>query len=86
MPWIDPMKEAQAAELLERNFYASAQEIIRRRGGNPQSVIDQESAWHQRLKDAGLDRVHQGSQNAPAEDPADDPQQPEPNNGKTQAA
>lgn len=78
MPWIDPQKEAVAFETMERNFYMSAQEIIRRRGGNPQSVIDQEAAWHQRLKDAGLERVHQGSQNAPAE-PADNE---EPADGK----
>lgn len=80
MPWIDPAKEAEAFEKMEANFYMSAPEIIRRRGGNPQSVIDQEAAWHQRLDDAGLDRVHQGSVNAPA-------QQPEPQpNGQDQTA
>jgi lambda family phage portal protein len=55
MPWIDPAKEAEAFEVLERNHYISAQEIIRRRGGNPRDVLKQQEAWRKQLADYGLD-------------------------------
>lgn len=41
MPWIDPLKEAVAWLTLNRAGYASEVEIIRRRGGRPQDVLDQ---------------------------------------------
>jgi lambda family phage portal protein len=55
MPWIDPGKEADAFILLKDNHFMSSPEIIRRRGGNPTSVLDQEVKWTQMLKDRGLD-------------------------------
>jgi lambda family phage portal protein len=55
MPWIDPAKEADAFAMLEENHYMSAPEIIRRRGGNPVSVLDQQAKWQQMLKDRDLD-------------------------------
>ena len=55
MPWIDPVKEADAFAQLEENHYRSAPEIIRRRGGNPVSVLDQQAKWNQMLKERNLD-------------------------------
>ncbi len=45
MPWIDPKKEAEAWGLLEDRAYASGPEIIRKRGGNPIDVLEQEARW-----------------------------------------
>jgi lambda family phage portal protein len=73
MPWIDPQKEAQASEILERNRYVSAPEIIRRRGGNPRETIQQQAAWQRMLRESGLDR-----QPPAAASPA--PASPEPSN------
>lgn len=55
MPWIDPLKEANAWAVLEGNGHASGPEIVRRRGQNPNDVIEQEKAWRQQLKDAGIE-------------------------------
>lgn len=41
MPWIDPVKEAKANEVLLNNNLTSQSEIIRRRGGNPTVVYKQ---------------------------------------------
>lgn len=54
MPWVDPVKEAEAWGLLERNGHASGPEIIRRRGQNPMDVLNQESGWRQRWADQGI--------------------------------
>jgi len=62
MPWIDPAKEADAFILMEEHNYMSGPEIIRRRGGNPVGVLDQQQKWQQMKKDRGLD--------APAPKPA----------------
>lgn len=51
MPWIDPRKEAEAWALLEDRCYASGPEIIRKRGGNPLDVLEQQGRWR-REKDA----------------------------------
>lgn len=64
MPWIDPMREAEALALMEDNVFMSAPEIIRRRGANPRDVLDQESSWQQKLREWGLVRV--GKSVAPA--------------------
>lgn len=55
MPWIDPQKEADAWATLEANTYMSGPEIIRKRGGNPQSVLDQQEKWNAQKKSKGLD-------------------------------
>ena len=70
MPWIDPEKEAAAFETLEKNTYASGPEIIRRRGGNPLDVLEQQARW-MREKDArGIpSAAAQSAPPAPAEDP-----------------
>ena len=45
MPWIDPRREAEAWGVLEDRAYASGPEIIRRRGGNPLDVLEQQARW-----------------------------------------
>lgn len=50
MPWIDPGKEATANEKNLANTLDSPQSIIRKRGGNPQDVLDQTELWHKEIK------------------------------------
>lgn len=57
MPWIDPAKEANAWETLEKNRHASGPEIIRRRGQDPDAVLEQSAAWRDKLKAKGLEPV-----------------------------
>jgi lambda family phage portal protein len=45
MPWIDPKKEAEAFAILEDRAYISGPEIVRKRGGNPIDVIEQQARW-----------------------------------------
>ncbi len=45
MPWIDPKKEAEFFKIMEDKAYMSGPEIIRRRGGNPLDVLEQQSRW-----------------------------------------
>jgi lambda family phage portal protein len=54
MPWIDPLKEVKGNREGERNAYISGPEIIRRRGGNPRDVLEQEARWRRQLKNKGL--------------------------------
>jgi len=54
MPWIDPEREAKAWKLLEDNAFASGPEIIRKRGGNPHQVLEQERLWRQQKNAAGI--------------------------------
>jgi lambda family phage portal protein len=61
MPWIDPVKEATAWALLESNNYVAAQEIIRKRGGNPRDVLKQKQSWKKSLADYGLADTKQGT-------------------------
>lgn len=53
MPWIDPLKEAKGFEVLDEHGWISAQEVIRRRGGRPDDVLEQRDAWNQRLQQIG---------------------------------
>ena len=76
MPWIDPLKEAEANEVLERNTYKSAPEIIRARGASPKDVLDQQAKWMRQKDDAGLipsPPPATSSAPAPAHDPANQP-------------
>ncbi len=70
MPWIDPMREAEALALMEDNVFMSAPEIIRRRGANPRDVLDQESSWQQKLREWGLVRVGKAVAPAPTAEQA----------------
>lgn len=54
MPWIDPLKEIKANVEIERAGHAAGPEFIRRRGGNPRDVLDQESRWRRQLRDKNL--------------------------------
>lgn len=54
MPWIDPLKEVKGNSEGERSTYISGPEIIRKRGGNPRDVLEQEVRWRQKMKDKGL--------------------------------
>lgn len=54
MPWIDPLKEANAWLALVQAGFASEVEVIRRRGGNPREVLDQVSEWRRQAAEKGL--------------------------------
>lgn len=73
MPWIDPLKEANANEVMEANCYRSGPEIIRRLGGNPRSVLKQQAAWRKKQTDAGIPTT-----NPPPVAPEADPKFPKP--------
>ena len=60
MPWIDPLKEANANQVLEEALHASGPEIIRRRGGNPLDVARQSRRWQGLTRD-----LRPGAQPAP---------------------
>ena len=53
MPWIDPDKESKGWERLEVNGHASGPEIIRKRGGDPARVREQEILWRRSWRDEG---------------------------------
>jgi lambda family phage portal protein len=72
MPWIDPLKEIKGNSEGERAGYIAGPEIIRKRGGNPRDVIEQEARWRRQLQAKGL---------ISTSDPANDnPTQPGANN------
>ena len=54
MPWINPMHEVQALKIQEEQLWLPTSEIIRRRGGEPRDVLDQQAAWNRRREAAGL--------------------------------
>lgn len=54
MPWIDPKKEAEAWAAMEEKAYISGPEVIRRRGGNPMDVLDQQARWLREKESAGV--------------------------------
>lgn len=54
MPWIDPLKEAQANRDMERAGHKAPQETIRARGGNPRDTMDQIAAWRKKADERGL--------------------------------
>lgn len=54
MPWIDPLKEANAWSVLEDHAYASGPEIVRRRGSSPLDVVSQQARWLRAKEKAGI--------------------------------
>ncbi|MGN6384405.1 MAG: phage portal protein [Dyella sp.] len=54
MPWIDPLKEANAYGQLEDRCYISGAEVIRRMGRNPRDTLRAEEQWQQQLRTAGV--------------------------------
>jgi lambda family phage portal protein len=54
MPWIDPLKEAKAWQELVAAGFASEYEAIRRRGANPENVLEQIKEFREKAEKAGL--------------------------------
>lgn len=54
MPWIDPLKEANAWAALVENGFASEVEAIRRRGGNPRDVLEQIADFRKKAGELGV--------------------------------
>lgn len=54
MPWIDPVREADAAVALTQAGFASEVEMIRKRGGTPRDVLEQIAAWRAAVAGKGL--------------------------------
>lgn len=54
MPWIDPLKEANAWAALVENGFASEVEAIRRRGGNPRDVLEQIADFRKKADGLGV--------------------------------
>lgn len=54
MPWIDPLKEANAWLKLTQAGFASEVEVIRRRGGNPMDLLAQVKEWRTQTDDHGV--------------------------------
>lgn len=54
MPWIDPLKEVKGWEALVRAGFAAEVEAIRRRGGNPRDVLEQQAAFRKDAKERAL--------------------------------
>lgn len=54
MPWIDPLKEANAWRTLTRAGFASEIEVLRKRGVNPRDVLEQIAAWRKQTAERGL--------------------------------
>lgn len=75
MPWIDPLKEANAYVTLVQAGFASEVEVIRKRGQNPRDLLEQVRTWRAEVKGAGMvfnsDAAHEVAAAAPAE-PAED--------------
>lgn len=80
MPWIDPLKEADAWKSLTRAGFASEVEVIRRRGGNPRDVMEQISTFRKRAYDRDL-TLESDAANGPtpaATTPPPEPDKPPP--------
>lgn len=71
MPWIDPVKEATAWQILIENGLASEAEAIRRRGRNPADVIDQIAEFRRKAEEKGLRFGTAAADPAPNEDTDD---------------
>lgn len=54
MPWIDPLREANAWSTLVENGFASEVESIRRRGGNPADVLEQIAEFRRKAGELGV--------------------------------
>jgi lambda family phage portal protein len=78
MPWIDPVKEVTGWGMLEDRAYASGPEIVRRRGGNPLDVIEQQARWLRAKEAAGVPPANAAAPASalPAPDPDEEPAKP----------
>lgn len=59
--WIDPLKEVQANAEAVNNRFASPQQIIRSRGGNPDDVLRQIADWHRQIDALGIPPAQSGN-------------------------
>ena len=77
MPWIDPMKEANAYTQLVRAGFASEAEVMRKRGVNPRDTLEQIATWRRQAAERGLvftsDGAHSETAGAPRPSPAPAP-------------
>lgn len=77
MPWIDPIKEANAWKDLVRAGFASEVEVMRKRGVNPRDVLAQIGQFRKEARDAGLvfssDAANDSAAPAPDPVPVDPP-------------
>jgi lambda family phage portal protein len=64
MPWIDPMKEASAWLRLVRAGFASEVEVMRKRGVNPQDVLEQITEFRRQAGERGLEFDSDASNNS----------------------
>jgi lambda family phage portal protein len=80
MPWIDPLKEANGWLTLVQAGFASEPEVIRKRGVNPQDVIEQIAEFRRQAKERDLtfssDAAAGSQAKAAASDPASDVNSP----------
>lgn len=61
MPWIDPLKEANAYVALTRAGFASEVEVMRKRGVNPRDVLDQITAFRRQAEERKLTLTSDGA-------------------------
>jgi capsid protein len=57
MPWVDPVKEANAWQTLIDLGVSSPQEVIRTRGRNPRDILDKREQWSTEVCNRGLPDV-----------------------------
>lgn len=72
MPWIDPKKEVEAWALQEDRAYVSGPEIVRKRGGNPLDVLEQQGRWLREKAAEGIPPPSGGGQSQPPPAPPED--------------
>jgi lambda family phage portal protein len=79
MPWIDPLKEAQANRLLVRSCFKSATQVVRERGSDPwntfRQISDERAHWGELNLASETNPADDKSAAAPAADT--DPEDPE---------
>lgn len=78
MPWIDPLKEANAWVALVKAGFASEVEVMRKRGVNPADVMEQIADWRKKSAEHGLKfdsdaAMDAGQQNPVTQKAEDDP-------------
>ena len=75
MPWIDPLKEANAYVALTRAGFASEVEVMRKRGVNPRDVLEQITTFRKQAKERELTLTSDGanSESKGAPEPVMDP-------------
>lgn len=61
MPWIDPLKEANAYVALTRAGFASEVEVMRKRGVNPRDVLEQITTWRKQAAERDLTLTSDGA-------------------------